>query len=77
VGRRVFGFRNRYSVVFCADGRRQLSPEAAGRRLCGPAVSVGQGSSVLVRNGGRLCLDVVSYPEYATPGCGSVLDLVV
>jgi proteasome accessory factor A len=48
-----------------------------GRRLFGPVVSGGQGSSVLLRNGGRLCLDVVSYPEYATPGCDSVLDLVV
>jgi proteasome accessory factor A len=32
---------------------------------------------VLLRNGGRLYLDVVSYPEYATPDCGSALDLVV
>jgi proteasome accessory factor A len=37
----------------------------------------GQGTSVLLRNGGRLYLDLVSYPEYATPDCGSALDLVV
>jgi proteasome accessory factor A len=48
-----------------------------GRRLFGPVVSGGQGQSVLLRNGGRLHLDVVSHPEYATPECGSVLDLVV
>jgi proteasome accessory factor A len=77
VDKRFFGLRNQYSVVFSAGGPRQLSPEEVGRRLFGPVVSGGQGSSVLLRNGGRLCLDVVSYPEYATPGCDSVLDLVV
>jgi proteasome accessory factor A len=77
VDKRFFGLRNQYSVVFSAGGPRQLSPEEVGRRLFGPVVSGGQGSSALLRNGGRLCLDVVSYPESATPGCGSVLDLVV
>jgi proteasome accessory factor A len=77
VDKRFFGLRNQYSVVFSAGGPRQLSPQEVGRRLFGPVVSGGQGSSALLRNGGRLCLDVVSYPEYATPGCGSVLDLVV
>jgi proteasome accessory factor A len=77
VDKRFFGLRNRYSVVFSAGGPRQMSPQEVGRRLFGPVVSGGQGSSALLRNGGRLCLDVVSYPEYATPGCGSVLDLVV
>ena len=77
MGKRFFGLRNRYSVVFSAGGQQQLSPEEVGRRLFGPVVSGGQGSSVLLRNGGRLYLEVVSYPEYATPECGSVLDLIV
>ena len=73
----MFGLRNQYSAVVFVGGQRQLSPEEVGRRLFGPVVSGGQGSSVLLRNGGRLHLDVVSCPEYATPECGSVLDLVV
>jgi proteasome accessory factor A len=77
VDQRFFGLRNQYSVVFAAGGQRQLSPQEAGRRLFGPVVSGGQGSSVLLPNGGRVHLEVVSYPEYATPECGSVLDLVV
>jgi proteasome accessory factor A len=32
---------------------------------------------VLLRNGGRLHVDAVSHPEYATPECGSILDLIV
>ena len=74
---RFFGLRNQYSVVFSAGGQRQLSPQEVGRRLFGPIVSVSQRSSVLLRNGGQLHLEVVSYPEYATPECGSMLDLVV
>jgi proteasome accessory factor A len=77
VDKRIFGLRNQYSVVFSAGGQRQLSPEEVGRRLFGPVVSGGRGSSVLLRNGGRLHLDVAGRPEYATPECGSVLDLVV
>jgi proteasome accessory factor A len=76
VDERIFGLRNEYVVVFSAGGRRQLSPEQAGRRLFGPVVSGGQGTSVLFINGGRLHLEVASHPEYATPGCGSALELV-
>jgi proteasome accessory factor A len=76
VDKRILGLRNQYSVVFSAGGQRRLSAEEVGRRLFGPVVSGGQGTSVLLRNGARLHLEVVSCPEYATPECGSVLDLV-
>jgi proteasome accessory factor A len=75
VDTRVFGLRDSYSVA-CAPGG-QLSPEEAGRHLFRPVVSRSQGSTVPLRNGGRLHLDAVGYPEYATPDCGNVLDLVV
>jgi len=71
---RSFGLTNRYSVVCAVDGRWQSAPEEVARRLFGAAVS---GGDVLLGNGGRLRLDVVSQPEYVTPECGSVLDLVV
>jgi proteasome accessory factor A len=48
-----------------------------GRRLFGPVVSGGLGRSVLLRNGGRLHLEVVGRPEYATPECGNPLELIV
>jgi proteasome accessory factor A len=75
--KRVFGLTGEYSLVYTAGGQRQLSPEELGWRLFGPVVSVGQGSAVLFKNGGRLRLDVADHPEYATPECGNVLDLVV
>jgi proteasome accessory factor A len=77
VDKRIFRLRNEYSVVFAADGQRKPSPEEAGRRLFGPVISGGLGRSVLLRNGGRLQLDAVSQPEYATPECGDPLDLIV
>jgi proteasome accessory factor A len=39
-------------------------------------VSWGRSSNVFLRNGARLYLDVGSHPEYATPECDSVVDLV-
>jgi len=75
VDNRVFGLRNQYRVAFSGGAQRQVPAAEAARRLFGPVVSGGQGTSVLLRNGGRLYLDEVSYPEYATPDCGDVLDL--
>jgi proteasome accessory factor A len=40
-------------------------------------VSWGRSSNVFLRNGARLYLDVGSHPEYATPECDSVRDLVI
>jgi proteasome accessory factor A len=77
VDARGLGLRNEYSIACAFSGQRQLSAEEVGRYLFGPVVSGGRARSVLLRNGGRLHLDVVSCPEYATPECGSALDLIV
>jgi proteasome accessory factor A len=39
-------------------------------------VSWGRSSNVFLRNGARLYLDVGSHPEYATPECDNVVELV-
>jgi proteasome accessory factor A len=77
VDERMFGLRTEYSVVFSPAGQREPSPEELGRRLFGPVVSRGLGRSVLLRNGGRLHLEVVGRPEYATPECGNPVELIV
>ena len=46
------------------------------RYLFRRVVSWGRSSNVFLRNGARLYLDVGSHPEYATPECDNVLDLV-
>src|SRR5439155_350080 len=37
----------------------------------------GRSSNVFLRNGARLYLDVGSHPEYATPECDNITDLVI
>jgi proteasome accessory factor A len=53
-----------------------LSPDEVARYLFRRVVSWGRSSNVFLKNGARLYLDVGSHPEYATPECDSVVDLV-
>ncbi|HEX2239950.1 MAG TPA: Pup--protein ligase, partial [Actinomycetota bacterium] len=53
-----------------------LSPDEVARYLFRRVVSWGRSSNVFLENGARLYLDVGSHPEYATPECDSVYDLV-
>jgi proteasome accessory factor A len=77
VERRIFGLENEYGVTCTFRGQRRLSPDEVARYLFRRVVSWGRSSNVFLRNGARLYLDVGSHPEYATPECDSVLDLVV
>ncbi|MET1040100.1 MAG: Pup--protein ligase, partial [Acidimicrobiales bacterium] len=53
------------------------SPDEVARYLFRRVVSWGRSSNVFLANGARLYLDVGSHPEYATPECDSIYDLVV
>ncbi len=77
VERRIFGLENEYGVTCTFRGQRRLSPDEVARYLFRRVVSWGRSSNVFLRNGARLYLDVGSHPEYATPECDSVTDLVV
>ena len=74
--RRIFGLENEYGVTCTFRGQRRLSPDEVARYLFRRVVSWGRSSNVFLRNGARLYLDVGSHPEYATPECDSILDLV-
>ncbi|MCU0310406.1 MAG: Pup--protein ligase [Acidimicrobiales bacterium] len=75
--RRIFGLENEYGVTCTLRGQRRLSPDEVARYLFRRVVSWGRSSNVFLGNGARLYLDVGSHPEYATPECDSVHDLVV
>ena len=75
--RRIFGLENEYGVTCTFRGQRRLSPDEVARYLFRRVVSWGRSSNVFLRNGARLYLDVGSHPEYATPECDSVDELVV
>jgi proteasome accessory factor A len=75
--RRIFGLENEYGVTCTLRGQRRLSPDEVARYLFRRVVSWGRSSNVFLANGARLYLDVGSHPEYATPECDSIDDLVV
>jgi proteasome accessory factor A len=76
VERRIFGLENEYGVTCTFRGQRRLSPDEVARYLFRRVVHWGRSSNVFLENGARLYLDVGSHPEYATPECDAVLDLV-
>jgi proteasome accessory factor A len=63
-------------VTFTLRGQRRLSPDEVARYLFRRVVSWGRSSNVFLENGARLYLDVGSHPEYATPECDKITDLV-
>ncbi|MGH6655371.1 MAG: proteasome accessory factor PafA2 family protein, partial [Actinocrinis sp.] len=75
--RRIFGLENEYGVTCTFRGQRRLSPDEVARYLFRRVVSWGRSSNVFLRNGARLYLDVGSHPEYATPECDTIEELVV
>ena len=74
--RRIFGVETEYGITCTFRGQRRLSPDEVARYLFRRVVSWGRSSNVFLRNGGRLYLDVGSHPEYATPECDNLVDLV-
>ncbi len=74
--RRIFGVETEYGITCTFRGQRRLSPDEVARYLFRRVVSWGRSSNVFLLNGARLYLDVGSHPEYATPECDNVVDLV-
>ncbi len=74
--RRIFGLENEYGVTCTLRGQRRLSPDEVARYLFRRVVSWGRSSNVFLENGARLYLDVGSHPEFATPECDAIEDVV-
>ncbi len=75
--RRIFGIENEYGITCTSQGQRTLTPDEVARYLFRKVVAWGRSSNVFLSNGSRLYLDVGSHPEYATPECDDVRELVV
>ena len=70
------GIETEFGVTFSHQGQRRLSPDEVARHLFKRVVTWGRSSNVFLENGSRLYLDVGSHPEYATPECDSISDLI-
>ncbi|MBO1029912.1 proteasome accessory factor PafA2 family protein [Tessaracoccus sp. SD287] len=55
---------------------RQLSADEAAQHLFRPLMRKQATTNAFLKNGGRLYLDVGSHPEYATPECDRIHDLI-
>src|SRR5690606_1014501 len=77
VDRRIFGIETEYGITCVSEGQRTLTPDEVARYLFRKVVSWGRSSNVFLGNGSRLYLDVGSHPEYATPECDDVGQLVI
>jgi len=76
VDRRIFGIETEYGITCTLRGQRRLTPDETARYLFRSVVAWGRSSNVFLENGGRLYLDVGSHPEFASPECDSIWDVV-
>ena len=74
--RRIYGLETEYGITCTFRGHRRLTPDEVARYLFRDVMAWGRSSNAFLPNGGRLYLDVGSHPEYATPECDSLLDVV-
>jgi len=74
--RRIFGLENEYGLTCTLNGQRQLSPDNVARYLFEQVIPGARNANVFLENGARLYLDTGFHPEYATPECDDVAELV-
>lgn len=74
--KRIYGLETEYGVWGVQKGNRRFSPDEVARFLFRKIVDWGRSSNIFMENGSRLYLDVGSHPEYATPECLSIEELV-
>lgn len=78
ITRRIMGIETEYGIA-CIDDRTGSAPHAAdevARLAFRPLVDAYNSTNVFISNAGRLYLDVGSHPEFATPECDSLSQLV-
>src|SRR5256712_1256100 len=75
--RRIFGLENEYGLTCTLNGERRLSHDIVARYLFEKVVPGARHANVFLENGARLYLDTGFHPEYATPECDDVAELVI
>ena len=76
--RRIYGMENEYGIICTSDrrGGKALSIQNAVMYLFREIISGRMYPDVFLENGARFYQDIGCHPEYATPECDNVLDLV-
>jgi proteasome accessory factor A len=74
--RRIFGLESEYGLTCTLHGRPVLTPEVVSRYLFEEVVQSPRYPNTFLENGARLYVDTGFHPEYATPECDDLLQLV-
>ena len=74
--RRIFGLESEYGASCTQDGFAILTPEVLARHLFEEIVPSPRYPNTFLQNGARLYVDTGFHPEYATPECDDLLQLV-
>ncbi|MEO2002636.1 MAG: proteasome accessory factor PafA2 family protein, partial [Candidatus Poribacteria bacterium] len=77
--RRIYGLENEYGIICSADrrGGKALSIQNAVMYLFREIISGRMYPDVFLENGARFYQDIGCHPEYATPECDDVRELVM
>jgi proteasome accessory factor A len=75
--RRIFGLESEYGFVFCNKSRKAYPPERALEFLFQGILMNSWSRDAFLPNGARVYQDTGSHPEYSTPECDRVRDVVI
>jgi proteasome accessory factor A len=75
--RRIFGLESEYGLTCTENGSVTLSPDVLARFLFEEVAAFAPVPNLFLPNGARLYVDTGFHPEYATPECDDLYDLVV
>lgn len=74
---RIYGLENEYGLIFSPNGRVYLPMEKILGYIFEGLIPNSWPSNAFLVNGARFYQDTGCHPEYATPECDNLLDLVV
>ena len=74
---RIFGLENEYGMVFSPTGRVYLPIEKVLGYIFEGFIPNSWPSNTFLENGARFYQDTGCHPEYATPECNTIVDLIV
>jgi proteasome accessory factor A len=73
---RIFGLENEYGLIFSPNGKVYLPVEKVLGYIFEGLIPNGWPSNAFLINGARFYQDTGCHPEYATPECDNIFDLV-
>ncbi|HVG03015.1 MAG TPA: Pup--protein ligase [Nitrospira sp.] len=74
---RIFGLENEYGLIFSPNGKIYLPMEKVLGYIFEGLIPNSWPSNAFLVNGARFYQDTGCHPEYSTPECDNILDLVV